>query len=427
MTSPSRSRLRRSLEFFRSFMTGNIRRRHILYIKGYDQLGADDYYDLFVREHARFLKMWGIAGSVAPIVREEPAIHWSASTRGPNWDVATTFEFLDWNDIIESDLKRSTWGRYPRAWAYYADYLFSGTLWRVFRANWRYGVFHLYPVVVLSLAAAAPVLLAVWAYLGLQDRIGPGAAIAAAALLALIVGWLGLRAADRGFANQLAEGWIWCRDGMTGKRANTEARVDAFARHIVARLRGGECDEVVVVGHSAGGLMALWSVARALELWKDRAGAPRLVLATVGSVHALAALDPRDQATRAAVAKLASAKDLLWADFQARKDVISFFDFDSVDDTEIQLPGPRVNPVVFLVSMRDLFTESYYGGLRRWNVLRIHHQFIMANSRRARYDFFMMICGPLPVATWARDDWMAPMSFDAHAAHVQPQVGGDRA
>ena len=106
---------------------------------------------------------------------------------------------------------------------------------------------------------------------------------------------------------------------------------------------------------------------------------------------------------------------------------ISFFDFDSVDDAGIQLSAPRINPIVFLVSMRDLFTEAYYGGLRRWNFLRLHHQFIMANSRRARYDFFMMICGPLPVATWARDDWTAPMSFDANAARVQPQIGGDHA
>jgi hypothetical protein len=27
----------------------------------------------------------------------------------------------------------------------------------------------------------------------------------------------------------------------------------------------------------------------------------------------------------------------------------------------------------------------------------------MANDRRAPYDYFMLVCGPIPVATWAKN------------------------
>ena len=30
--------------------------------------------------------------------------------------------------------------------------------------------------------------------------------------------------------------------------------------------------------------------------------------------------------------------------------------------------------------------------------MRLHYQFVMANERRTAYDYFMMVCGPIPFA-----------------------------
>ena len=37
-----------------------IRRRHVVYVEGYDPQGADGYYELFTRSWKRFLKIWPI-------------------------------------------------------------------------------------------------------------------------------------------------------------------------------------------------------------------------------------------------------------------------------------------------------------------------------------------------------------------------------
>jgi hypothetical protein len=34
----------------------------------------------------------------------------------------------------------------------------------------------------------------------------------------------------------------------------------------------------------------------------------------------------------------------------------------------------------------------------RFKFMRMHHQFVMANERRSAYDFFMLVCGPIPFA-----------------------------
>jgi hypothetical protein len=52
----------------------------------------------------------------------------------------------------------------------------------------------------------------------------------------------------------------------------------------------------------------------------------------------------------------------------------------------------------------------------RINYFRLHYQFIMANDQRASYDYFMLIGGPLPVATWAKDPNAALAAFAADGA-----------
>jgi hypothetical protein len=32
----------------------------------------------------------------------------------------------------------------------------------------------------------------------------------------------------------------------------------------------------------------------------------------------------------------------------------------------------------------------------RFNFMRLHYQFVMANERRTAYDYFMLMCGPAP-------------------------------
>ena len=47
----------------------------------------------------------------------------------------------------------------------------------------------------------------------------------------------------------------------------------------------------------------------------------------------------------------------------------------------------------------DLVSPEFYARLR-WNFFRMHYQFIMANDRRALYDYFMLVCGPVPLSCW---------------------------
>ena len=65
----------------------------------------------------------------------------------------------------------------------------------------------------------------------------------------------------------------------------------------------------------------------------------------------------------------------------------------------------------------------------RINLFWMHYQFIMANDRRAPYDYCMLLCGPVPAASWAEDPQgvLAAFAPDARLAEDRvalPAAGG---
>ena len=57
----------------------------------------------------------------------------------------------------------------------------------------------------------------------------------------------------------------------------------------------------------------------------------------------------------------------------------------------------RRNPTIVPVRFRDIIRPEHYE-LFRWQFFRVHFQFVMANERPHAYDFFMIVCGPVPLS-----------------------------
>jgi len=50
------------------------------------------------------------------------------------------------------------------------------------------------------------------------------------------------------------------------------------------------------------------------------------------------------------------------------------------------------------VRFREIIKPEHYN-LFRWKFFRVHFQFVMANERPHAYDFFMIVCGPIPLSS----------------------------
>src|SRR5262244_1906291 len=363
-----------------------IARRHVIYVGGYDPQGAEGYYRLFERSWKRFLTIWPLTTKLGPLELDtEDFAHWDVEAAGPNWRVATRYEFLRQEHMIRANMAEPMTRQIPRALAWALDYLVSGALVRVLRTSWAFGLVLIYFQMML-----------IW--------------------------WLVLSVAGGGLVAylvvQINSHWPHLCEFARGEPSCFDRLIDACAERLIAAARANEADEIIVVGHSGGGALAPAVVARALERDPDigRRGPP-IILLTLGSIAPGAALHPKAARLRAITARLAAEPSILWVDCQSRADIMNFWDFDPVEGIGAHAGGTRCNPWIWMLRFRDMLSPQFFRRLR-FHFFRLHYQFIMANDRRARYDYFMLLTGPIPVATWARRDYEAMMAFDSDASLV---------
>jgi hypothetical protein len=381
-------------------------RRHVLYIEGYDPQGAEGYYKLFEHALKRFLKNWPVRAKTGPLqLDSDDLAHWEVATAGPNWSVHTRYEFLRQERMIRANMAQPMWRQVPRALGLMLNYLYTGTLFRIYRASPQYGLAltHFQLLLIWWLAVSA---LGGWlAVTAVQTFVAlpPGLDIVLGVLVAVAVFKLLRPLADKWFVVQINSHWPYLLRYGRGEPSCFDHYVEAGAQRLVEMVKTKDVDEIVVVGHSGGGVLAPAVVARALEL--DPAlgtRGPKLVLLTPGSLMPGIGLHRHAKRVRKEVHRVAIESSILWIDVQARADVLNFFNFDPVEGIGIDAGAWRCNPLIWTVRIREMLSEEFYKK-RRLDLFRMHYQFIMGNDRRAHYDYIMLVCGPLPVEQWARN------------------------
>jgi hypothetical protein len=391
-----------------------IQRRHVFYVEGYDPQGASGYYGIFQYAAKRCRKVWSIALDVGPLnLDTELLAHWDIQASGPNWRASTRYEFLRLEGVLNANMSQPMWRQVPRALSWAFDDLLSGTTARILKASRRFAIhlifFQAMLIAWLTTSAASGVLAGFLAGRLLDLPIAASIPLALAAAVAVFA--LLRPLASRWFVIQINNCWPHLREFASGAPSALNHPIDVCAERIVTAARTNEADEIVVIGHSGGGVTAPAVVARALELDPDlgRRG-PRVVLLTPGSIMPAAALHPSADKLRSTVRRIASEPSLRWIDCQCHTDWLNFPNFDPVEGIGIHLGTPRHNPTIWPVRFRDMLTPEAVAQMK-WNPFRIHYQFIMGNDKRAPYDYVMLSCGPVPVEDWSKRNGEIVESF----------------
>jgi pimeloyl-ACP methyl ester carboxylesterase len=213
---------------------------------------------------------------------------------------------------------------------------------------------------------------------------------------------------------------IWTWEFSHGERPEWDTRLDRFAEHLCEVARTSEAQEIVLVGHSSGSFLGTEILARALE--RDPAlgrHGPRIMLLTLGGNYPIVGYHKAARFFRDHLRRLATETTVDWIDCQARKDVMNFFDFDPLTSHGIDVGEARRNPTIAAIRFRDMILPEHYNRFR-WKFFRVHFQFVMANEVRHAYEFFMIVCGPVPLRErMARPDAALAIASDDEAMRAQ--------
>jgi hypothetical protein len=379
-----------------------VQHRHIIYVQGYDPRGLAQYYRMFRTELRKFGRLYQLTATISPPQRtpDGETASWTIETKADDWQTRTSYDFLRWEDLIQRDLAAPIWRTVLHAMLIYWRLVFGGTIARFWRAHWRFATFITYPHFVLFLEALLSLGIAFGVAKGLQalDIPDPVSIAAAAIVFLATIRTLLKYTENRTYLRYLLSDTIWTWEFSHRRRPDWDERIDRFAQHLVDVARSSDAEEIVVVGHSSGSFLGAEILARALKLDPalGRHG-PRIVLLTIGGNFPIVGFHAASTDFRDHLRLLAIEPSIDWIDCQSRKDVMNFYPFDPVAGHGIDAGPSRRNPTIVPVRFREIIKPEHYN-LFRWQFFRVHFQFVMANERPHAYDFFMIVCGPIPLS-----------------------------
>jgi hypothetical protein len=378
-----------------------VQHRHIIYVQGYDPRGLAQYYRMFRTELRKFGRLYQLATTVSrpQVAPDGETASWTIETKASDWQTHTRYDFLRWEDLIQRDLASPIWRTVFHAMWIYWRLVFGGTIARFWKAHWRFATFISYPHYLLFNEALLSLGIAFGFARGLE-ALGIPVPFSIAAATAVFVAALGTMlkyTENQTYLLYLLSDTIWTWQFSHRQRPDWDQRIDRFAQHLVNVARSGDAEEIVVVGHSSGSFLGAEIMARALKLDPDlgRHG-PRIVLLTIGGNFPIVGFHAASKDFRDHLRLLAVEPSIDWIDCQSRKDVMNFYPFDPIAGHGIDVGASRRNPTIVPVRFREIIKPEHYN-LFRWKFFRVHFQFVMANERPHAYDFFMIVCGPIPL------------------------------
>jgi len=379
-----------------------VQHRHIIYVQGYDPRGLAQYYRMFRTELRKFGRLYRLAATVSrpKSTPDGETASWTIETAADDWQTGTSYDFLRFEDLIQRDLAAPIWRTVLQAIWIYWRLVFRGTIARFWQAHWRFATFITYPHVLLLVEALCASVIAFAFGSGLEALGVPDpVSIAASALLFLAVLGATLKYTENlTYLLYLLSDTIWTWEFSHRQRPEWDQRIDRFARYLADVANSSDAEEIVIVGHSSGSFLGTEILARALKLdpGLGRHG-PRIVLLTIGGNFPIVGFHAVSQDFRDHLRQLAVEPSIDWIDCQSRKDVMNFYPFDPIAGHGIDVGGSRRNPMIVPVRFREIIKPEHYN-LFRWKFFRVHFQFVMANELPHAYDFFMIVCGPIPLS-----------------------------
>lgn len=366
---------------------GVVAKRLVFHLGGYDPITPHaTQHRRFARELGRFEVTWSVKASIDQLHESRDEISWRVITSSRDWRVETDYHLICWDDVIEGFSRQPVWRRLLLGVVAFFDFVLAGGLWGYLRSSWYYAVFFLYPFMMFGALIAAVYFVGVSA-LHKSGSIALGVAAGSLAFAAFIFGpwrWLHL--------DTLFDDWIFARDYIRNGNSTLEQKLNRIAQQIIVAARSSAADEILIVGHSLGAVLAIDLLDRALK--RDPAigayGSP-VTLLSIGSSVLKIGLHRGARSFRAAVARVAEAPGIFWGDYQSRIDIMNFYNINPM--AEMSLPAER-GPIVRLVEFGAMLEHAVYRRIRL-RFYRLHCQFISGNDKRAGYDYFMLVCGPI--------------------------------
>jgi hypothetical protein len=379
-----------------------IQRRRVCYLSGFDPSGPSHYHKLYRDQAALQAAVTGDRIEVGPRRRiSEHAAQWSVgyTPAAGGATVQTDLRFWRWDDIVRTHWPRESWRLLLAVVRTTGFNLRHGAAWRMLQLSWPAFLALFGPaMLLLGVVVGAPLLGLGAAALLLRAGGSLPVSVAAALLSIGLVLLLARRLDARLHMQWLVRSFAFTSRQATDRAPDLEQRLDTLARELVEDVRHGGFDEILLVGHSSGTIMALAVLARALQ--QDPLLAthgPRVALLTLGHCTPMLSSLPQAARFRDELARVGQAEGIAWIDVSAPPDGCCFALCEPLAAAGLPPATRPDHPKLLSPRVAALFSPARYAEIRR-DPFRLHFQYVMASELAGDYDYFAITAGPQTLA-----------------------------
>lgn len=376
-----------------------VKSRLVLYFPGFDPLDAAAHHLRYQRAAALAGKTWDVDYAVGALETTSAGEAFTVEASAGDWRTRSTIFVYDHNAVISSLRHAPVWRQIGLGFAAAAGIVAEGGAGRYLRHAWRFGLFFIFPFLLMLVGGALAVGIALSPWL-FSLPLWLLAISLPAATLFFVKAFLPF--AERFHTLHLYADW---RFALAVGRDEPIARdwIEEKAALVLKALEQPS-EEVLVVSHSMGASLALAVIGRVLELNPEALNGRNLSFATLGGAALQCALLSSADRLRESVGKIARHPEVTWFDIQCLTDPIHLYRCNTVALTgHKDAPQPKIVPIRF---KHSLSPERYKKNKR--NFLRMHRQYVLGPDRKSGYDFTLLTAGPLPAATFADLDSQSP-------------------
>ena len=402
--------------------TGQIARRRVMYLPGYDPIHPRRYRELYRKEGAAQAAISGYQIGVSA-KKDAGPYGWQVTARMGDLQTQADIDVLVWSDIVRGSMAQGIVATYAQlvrtAWVYIS----TGALRRLMWLRKGPVIAALYPVgmllLQLGLALGMSTLIAGLVVHGGEALVGPTGLFGDLIEAALLIG--GTVAAlcwfrkhdNRFFAYYLMHDYAYSARWRGANPPQLETRMAAFG-DLIAEALQSEADEVLIVGHSSGAHLAVSILADLIRAGRVPADGPKLAFLSLGQVVPMVSFLPDAHRLRADLHYLSARDELTWVDVTAPGDGCAFALCDPVSVSGVA-PVDKRWPLVFSAAFTQSLSPERWKELR-WRFFRLHFQYLCAFDRPKDYDYFQITAGPVSLSDRYADRPPSRSRIDAPAS-----------
>ena len=369
-----------------------VRSRLVFYFPGFDPLDAQAHHARYVRSAAQSGATFGIDYQVGPVEESPAGSRFDVVARRGGEATDTRLYVHDHNAIISQLRDLPIWMQIARGYQAFGAIVAERAAGRYFRHAWRFGLFFIFPYLLITLGLVLSALIAALPWL---LSLSPLALVVSVPLALLLFGKGVLGISKRFHTLHLFADWRFAV--MVGRdEAMARAWIDEKASQLCLAL-DTPSDEVLIVSHSMGASLALAVVGRILETRPEAFDGRTVSFVTLGGAALQCAFLSSASRLRHSIGALAHHRHVRWFDIQCLSDPIHPFACHTAKLSGYpDAPQPAIIKVKFKHMLSDARDKK-----NKLNFLRLHRQYVLGSDRKCGYDFTLLTAGPLPAASFA--------------------------